>query len=110
MKITKIERMRVDIPYLERIRQHLQKGRNLGNRATDEDFQANQGEYLKQWHASEPPTVRASIYRVQTNEGLIGIGEGADIPESQLVSYLGKSPFEFIMNDQVGHFKSLFTI
>jgi hypothetical protein len=38
MKITKIEQMRVDIPYLERIRQHLQKGRNLGNRATDEDF------------------------------------------------------------------------
>ena len=102
MKITQIERIRVDIPYLERIRQHLQKGWNLGNRATDEDFQANKNEYLRQWHTSEPPTVRTSIYWVHTDEGLIGIGEGADIPESQLVSYFGKSPFEFIMADEVG--------
>ena len=33
---------------------------------------------------------------------MIGIGEGADIPDSQLDIYLGKSPFEFVMDDRVG--------
>ena len=38
VKITHIEQMHVEIPYLERVRYHLQRGWNLGNRATDEDF------------------------------------------------------------------------
>ena len=41
MKITCIERIAVDIPYQERIREHLQKGWSLGNRATDEEFEAD---------------------------------------------------------------------
>ena len=80
VRITQIERMRVEIPYLEQVRPHLQRGWNLGNRATDEDFQANESEYLRQWHLSEPPIVRTSIYLVHIDEGLVGVGEGADIP------------------------------
>ena len=38
VKITHIEQMHVEIPYLERVRHHLQRGWNLRNRATDEDF------------------------------------------------------------------------
>lgn len=102
MKITQIEQMTVDIPYLERVREHLQKGWNYANRATDDEFSANEGEFRQQWENSSPPSVQTSIYQVRTDEGLIGVGEGAGISEDKIQTYLGRSPFEFIMDDSTG--------
>ena len=95
MKITQIEQIPVEIPYMERVREHLQKGWNFGNRATDDELQANRSEFERQWSESSPPTVETSIYRVHTDEGHIGIGEGTGIAEEKLQTYLGRSPFEF---------------
>lgn len=102
MKITQIEQIPVEIPYMERVRDHLQKGWNFGNRATDDELNANRSEHERLWRESSPPTVETSIYRVHTNEGLVGIGEGAGIAEEKIQTYLGKSPFEFIMDDSAG--------
>ena len=89
MKITQIEHIPVEIPYQERVRDHLQKGWNFGNRATDDELQANRSEFERQWRESSPPTVETSIYRVHTDEGNMGIGEGAGIAEEKLQTYLG---------------------
>ena len=48
MRITQIERINVEIPYLEHVRQHLQKACNFGNQATDDDFHVDQSTYLEQ--------------------------------------------------------------
>ena len=69
MKITQIEQIPVEIPYMERVRDHLQKGWNFGNRATDDELNANRSEHERLWRESSPPTVETSIYRVHTNEG-----------------------------------------
>ena len=102
MKITRIEQISVDIPYLERVREHLQKGWNLGNRATDDEFFANEADFQREWRNSSPPSVETSIYHVHTDEGLVGVGEGSSFSEDQVQSYLGKSPFEFVMDDTAG--------
>jgi L-alanine-DL-glutamate epimerase-like enolase superfamily enzyme len=102
MKISEIEQIAVNVPYLERIREHLRKGWNFGNRATDDELEANRSEFERQWQESSPPSVQTLIYRVQTDEGLVGIGEGAGIPEDRIQTYLGRSPFEFIMDDSAG--------
>ena len=102
MKITQIEQIDVEIPYQERVREHLRKGWNLANRVTDDEFQANRSEYERQWRESSPPTVETSIYRVHTDEGNVGIGEGTGIAEEKLQTYIGRSPFEFIMDDTAG--------
>jgi len=102
MKIKNIERITVDIPYSERIREHLQKCWNFANRATDDEFQQNHDEYLKQWQQSQPPSVNTCIYKVHTDEGIIGIGEGGSISDDRIQTLLGKSPFEFIMDDSLG--------
>ena len=102
MKITNIEKVTVDIPYLERIREHLQKVWNFANRATDDEFQENYEEYLKEWRESEPPSVNTCIYKVRTDEGIIGIGEGGSISDDRIQTLLGTSPFEFIMDDSIG--------
>ena len=73
VKITQIEQIPVEIPYLERVREHLRKGWNFGNRATDDELQANRSEFERQWHESAPPTVETSIYRVHTDEGTSGL-------------------------------------
>ena len=57
MKITQIEQIAVEIPYLERVREHLRKGWNFGNRATDDELQANRSVFERQWRESSPPTV-----------------------------------------------------
>lgn len=102
MKITQIEQIPVEVPYMERVRDHLQKGWNFGNRATDDELEANRSEHERLWRESSPPTVETSIYRVHTDEGLVGIGEGAGIAEEKSQTYLGRSPFEFIMDDSAG--------
>ena len=102
LKITKIDRVTVDIPYLERISEHLQKCWNFANRATDDDFQQNYAEYLKEWNESQPPSVNTCVYKVHTNEDITGIGEGGSISEDRMQSLLGKNPFEFIMDDGLG--------
>ncbi len=102
MKITQIEHIAVHIPYQERVREHLQKGWNLGNRATDEEFQEKKEAFYQEWKNSSPPSVKASLYRVHTDEGLIGLGEGSTLSDEQLRAYVGRSPFEFIMDDSTG--------
>ena len=53
MKITGIEINPVEIPYLEHLREQLQAA----------------------WRQSEIPTGKTRVYRVTTDEGLVGIGE-----------------------------------
>jgi muconate cycloisomerase len=102
MKITRIERIALDIPYAERVREHLQKGWGLGNRATDEEFAAESERFHQEWRDSKPPTVKTSLYLVHTDEGLTGLGEGAALTEEQLAVYTGHSPFDYIGDDGVG--------
>jgi len=102
MKVTNIEKVTVDIPYLERVREHLQKCWNFANRATDDEFQQNHDAYLKEWRESQPPSVNTCIYKVHTDEGITGIGEGSSISEDRIQTLLGKTPFEFIMDDSLG--------
>jgi L-alanine-DL-glutamate epimerase-like enolase superfamily enzyme len=102
MKITQIEQLHVDIPYQERVREHLQKGWNYGNRATDDELRANEREFRRQWDTSSPPSVETTVYRVHTDEGLVGVGEGSGLSEGQIQGCLGKSPFEFVMDDSAG--------
>ena len=102
MKITRIERIAVDIPYHERIREHLHKGWGLGNRATDEEFAAERDRFHEEWRSAKEPRVRTAIYLVHTDDGPVGLGEGAVLSDDELAAYTGCSPFEFIMDDSVG--------
>ena len=102
MKITNIERMAVEIPYQERIREHLQKGWGLGNRATDEVFAADRERLHREWRDSKPPTVKTSIYLVHTDDGRTGLGEGGPLTDDELATYAGRSPFEYLNDDSVG--------
>jgi L-alanine-DL-glutamate epimerase-like enolase superfamily enzyme len=102
MKITRIEHIPLKIPYQERVLPHLQKGWNFGNRATDEEFQENKDEFQQQWDNSSPPSEKFNLYRVHTDEGLIGTGEGSLLDDEKLHSYVDRDPFEFIMDDSVG--------
>ena len=79
MKITSIERIDLDIPYFERVREHLQKGWGLANRATDDEYAADKEKFQQQWRDSSPPSVTTSIYHVHTDEGLVDIGEGSPL-------------------------------
>ena len=45
MKITSIERIDLNIPYFERVREHLQKGWGLANRATRRPACGERGVY-----------------------------------------------------------------
>lgn len=101
-RITRIERIAVDMPYQERVREHLQKGWHLGNRATDEEFAAQRSRFEAEWRASKPPTVRTHLYRVHTGDGRVGLGEGEALTDEQLAVYAGRSPFEFAMDDGPG--------
>ena len=69
MKITSIERIDLDIPYFERVREHLQKGWGLANRATDDEYAADKEKFQQQWRDSSPPSVTTSIYHVHTDYG-----------------------------------------
>lgn len=102
LNITRIERVPLDIPYLERVREHLQKGWGLANRATDDEYRAGEEGYIQQWRNSSTPSVRTTVYRVHTDEGLIGTGEGKHLSDDELCAYEGRSPFEFAMDDSVG--------
>jgi L-rhamnonate dehydratase len=102
MKITDIQSIPLEIPYHERVREHLQKGWSFANRATDEEFNADQASFQRQWRDSSPPSVRTTFYRVHTDEGLTGIAEGMAIEADQISQYIGCSPFQYIMDDRVG--------
>ena len=108
MRITRIERVALHLPYKERVREHLRKGWNLGNRATDEEFEERKDEFHRQWRESSPPSVQDSLYWVHTDEDLIGLGEGVALPDDQLQTYVGRSPFEFIMDDSPGPLQMAF--
>ena len=102
MKISSIEQIPVDIPYKDRVSDHLQKGWGYANRATDEEFQEKESEYRREWEESSPPAVKTNIYHVHTDEGLTGIAEGADVSEEKVQDCIGRNPFEFILDDSVG--------
>ncbi|NKB68144.1 MAG: hypothetical protein GKR89_13865 [Candidatus Latescibacteria bacterium] len=103
MKITRIERIDVEIPMAERVREPLRRGWGLANRATDEEFAASRAEYEQQARNYPDPMVKAPLYLVHTDEGLVGLGEGgAGLTAEELGVYAGRDPFEFIMDDSVG--------
>lgn len=102
MRITRTERIDVHMPYQERVVEHLRKGWGLANRATDEEFAAHRERFHREWRDSRPPSVRTALYLVHTDEGLVGLGEGAPLADAQLARHVGHSPFEYIMDDSVG--------
>ncbi len=102
MKITRIERIDIDMPYQEQVVEHLRKGWGLGNRATDEEFAEERERFEREFRGSVPPRVRSALYLVHTDEGLTGLGEGAALGGDQLAGYEGRSPFEYINDDGPG--------
>ena len=102
MKITRIERIDIDMPYREQVAEHLRKGWNLGNRATDEEFASQRERFEQEFRGSVPPRVRTALYLVDTDDGLTGLGEGAALDADQLAGYEGRSPFEYINDDGPG--------
>ena len=102
MKITRIERIDIDMPYQEQVVEHLRKGWGLGNRATDEEFASQRERFEREFRGSVPPRVRTALYLVHTDDGLTGLGEGAALDADQLAGYQGRSPFEYINDDGPG--------
>ncbi len=103
MKIIGIERIGIDMPYKERVREHLQKGWGLGNRSTDEEFEREKEGFYRKLAEYPIPRVRTNLYIVKTDDGLTGIGEGVEaLADEALAEYSGRNPFEFIMDDDVG--------
>jgi len=78
MRITKVEIIPIKIPYREEIR--------------DELIEAN----------PKMGFAKTNIYKVFTDEGLIGIGEGQIDPEIPVNRYIGKQPFDFVKDDSSG--------
>ena len=72
MRITRIETIELVIPWLARVR---------------EPMAAHMG-----------GTERTFVYRMSTDEGLVGVGEGGDYRHA-LERYSGRDPFEFLMGD-----------
>ena len=69
MKITKIDVIPVKVPYHEGINEMFTQ-RNL--------YQNN------------------TVYRVHTDEGIVGIGDDGGQPDEELQKYIGRDPFEFM--------------
>ena len=101
MKITHVERIGVQMQYDERVVEALHKG-GLANRAMDEEFAADSDFYHKELRDRPLPTSTTTVYRVHSNEGLIGLGEGVSMSDDELAKYVGHSPFEYILDDGVG--------
>jgi len=80
MKITNIEIIQVDVPYIERVREYLRLA----------------------WRRETMPSVNTCIYKVYTDDGIVGIGEGTANLKDSANAYVGKSPFDFILDDSVG--------
>ena len=80
MRITNIEIIQVNVPYLERVREYLRLA----------------------WRMERMPSVNTCIYKVHTDEGLVGLGEGTANLGDKVKAYLGKDPFDFIWDDSVG--------
>lgn len=102
MKITNIEAIALDIPYQEQIQEPLRRGWGLGNRATDEEFAAERARFEKEFETAKTPSVRTTVYQVQTDEGLTGLGEGNGLDADKVAAYVGHSPFEYINDDSPG--------
>ena len=79
MRITSIESIPVVIPYLEPLREAILRG--------------------------NPRMVAAktTIYKVHTDQGLIGYAEGWIPPSGGLDRYIGRSPFDCLNDDTAGH-------
>lgn len=79
MKITKIEEIPVSVPFRENIREEL--------------FQC------------KSPAVKAkvTVYKVYTDDGLMGIAESRLPLKTPIDSYIGKSPFDLLNDDNSGY-------
>ena len=101
MKITRIERIGIRMKYDERVAEALRKG-GLANRATDEEFAAENERFHREFREQPLPTVKTTVYRVHSDEGAVGLSEGTSLSDDELAEYIGRSPFEYIMDDSVG--------
>lgn len=108
MRITDIDVIPVEVPYHERIREYLQKGWGFANRATDQQFKEHREVFEAEWRRSVPPVVDICIYKVHTDDGPVGLAEGAHISTERLATYRGRSPFEFLGDDSVGPLQMAF--
>ena len=102
MKITRIERIALNIPYQEHVREPLRKGWGYANRATDEEFAADGDSLHQQWQGAPVPSMKTTLYQIYDSEGRVGLGEGASLTDEQLAAYTGHSPFEYLGDDSVG--------
>lgn len=75
MKITDVEAFEVDVPWNKRVKEYMLK---LG------------------WVST-----RRFIYKVHTDEGITGLGDGGDARELAK-KLIGRNPFEFILDDTCG--------
>ena len=87
MRITDIDAIPVEVPYHERIREYLRKGWGFANRATDQEFKEHREVFEAEWSRSTPPIVDVCIYKVHTDEGPVGLAEGARISPERLATY-----------------------
>ncbi len=101
MKITHIERFAVQMQYDQRVAEALHKG-GLANRATDEEFASDTEFFLKELRDRPLPTSTTTVYQVHSDDGLIGLGEGLPLSDDELAAYVGRSPFDYILDDSVG--------
>ncbi|MED5413481.1 MAG: hypothetical protein VYC64_00890, partial [Candidatus Latescibacterota bacterium] len=96
MKITRIERIALNIPYQEHVREPLRKGWGYANRATDDEFAADGEGLLQKWKDTPVPSVKTTLYQVFDEHGRVGLGEGASRSDEELAAYVGHSPFEYV--------------
>ena len=102
MKITRIERIALNIPYQEHVREPLRKGWGYANRATDDEFAADGESLLQKWKDTPVPSVKTTLYQVFDEHGRVGLGEGASRSDEELAAYVGHSPFEYVGDDSAG--------
>jgi len=88
MKITRIERIPVAVPYREKVRDAIDLCRQ-------KTFQV-----MKMVYKNQLP---CTIYKVYTDEGLVGVAEARIEPNVSLEQYIGKSPFELLQAEESGY-------
>jgi len=76
MKITSIERFVLDIPFRnKRVERHMHRANTHGE--------------------------RVNVWRVNTNDGIVGYGEGEG-NEAKIANIIGQNPFKFLNDDSLG--------
>jgi L-alanine-DL-glutamate epimerase-like enolase superfamily enzyme len=76
LKITKIEVFEVNMPWVERLREHMSNAGMLAG------------------------GIRTFVYKVYADNGLVGVADGPDV-RHLIPKIIGRSPFEFILDDSI---------